>query len=597
MSRPTDWYDVFGFGDPTPGEPWEIRQVARRWSDVADDAEYAETTLRGLLGDDAAVTWIGQAGDNFRTRSSDLPDQLRKVKDSYRLASEAMYWWAGRLEHHQSGADTQLQRGREAKSDLASAQSKLSSAEGQVDGARNDPGLTGLTPTPEQVQAAQDRMRAADAARSAAQGLVDNAQARLDAAKALAADAGEARRSDGREAASRVRSAADAGLAPRSRWERFKDGLADAWSVLVTIAKVVVAVLGVIVLFIGGPLAWVVLAAALIVLADTLMKYANGEGSLWDVAFAALDCIPGFKGLTTLAALSTAFKSGGLLAAGAHLAGAVKTAVVGLAQTAAILRRGFVPGVQGAVRILGSEGALALPQLRTTVMDIAHGFVSIDNQISGVAARAREWQGSGAFPGIDDYRNVTLETGTTIEVGFPGISNYAAPGGNAAAHGNSAPDVWEGLQVGPNVHDYRGSVVEIQVNNPVPAATGETLANPQYGAGGTQQYFLDIKEGLSSGDLSIIDASGNPIDLTGVPAGEINSELAKLDAAGNLGKVNLTDADNPRPDITYQDEVRHNPDRFRAPDLGQLNIDVQLQQSLGSIARVFQGSGYYGGPR
>ena len=50
-------------------------------------------------------------------------------------------------------------------------------------------------------------------------------------------------------------------------------------------------------------LAWVVFAAALLVLADTIMKYMQDRASLWDVAFSALACIPGVKGLTTLAAL------------------------------------------------------------------------------------------------------------------------------------------------------------------------------------------------------------------------------------------------------------------------------------------------------
>ncbi|WP_258037363.1 DUF6531 domain-containing protein, partial [Streptomyces sp. SM14] len=68
------------------------------------------------------------------------------------------------------------------------------------------------------------------------------------------------------------------------------------------------AVLGVVVMIIGGPLAWVVLAAALIVLADTLIDYANGNASLWDVGFAMLDCIPGFKGLTSLAGLAGGVK-------------------------------------------------------------------------------------------------------------------------------------------------------------------------------------------------------------------------------------------------------------------------------------------------
>ena len=51
--------------------------------------------------------------------------------------------------------------------------------------------------------------------------------------------------------------------------------------------------LGIVALIIGGPiLGAIVLIAALVVLADTLNKYAKGQASLWDVAFAALDCIP-----------------------------------------------------------------------------------------------------------------------------------------------------------------------------------------------------------------------------------------------------------------------------------------------------------------
>ncbi|WP_131745049.1 hypothetical protein [Frankia sp. Cppng1_Ct_nod] len=57
-------------------------------------------------------------------------------------------------------------------------------------------------------------------------------------------------------------------------------------------------------LVIGGPLAWVVLAAALVVLADTLVGYGNGRASFWDVGFALLGCIPGAKGLTTVGGLA-----------------------------------------------------------------------------------------------------------------------------------------------------------------------------------------------------------------------------------------------------------------------------------------------------
>ncbi|MEU9736552.1 DUF6531 domain-containing protein, partial [Streptomyces sp. NPDC048002] len=65
---------------------------------------------------------------------------------------------------------------------------------------------------------------------------------------------------------------------------------------------------------IGGPiLAAIVLVAALVLLADTLYKYSQGRASLWDVAFAALECIPGVKGITTLGRLAKGAKELGKL--------------------------------------------------------------------------------------------------------------------------------------------------------------------------------------------------------------------------------------------------------------------------------------------
>jgi hypothetical protein len=75
----------------------------------------------------------------------------------------------------------------------------------------------------------------------------------------------------------------------------------------------------------------VVFAAALVLLADAIMKYMNGEGSLWDVAWAALGAIPGTKGLTTLAALRNAFRTGGALVATAHVLSAGRTALTQMA--------------------------------------------------------------------------------------------------------------------------------------------------------------------------------------------------------------------------------------------------------------------------
>ncbi|MEU1017137.1 RHS repeat-associated core domain-containing protein, partial [Streptomyces sp. NPDC005898] len=68
-------------------------------------------------------------------------------------------------------------------------------------------------------------------------------------------------------------------------------------------------------MIVGGPiLAAIVIVAGAIVLADTLNKYRKGQAGLMDVAFAAMDCVPGMKGITTAAKLAKGMKGlkGGL---------------------------------------------------------------------------------------------------------------------------------------------------------------------------------------------------------------------------------------------------------------------------------------------
>ena len=362
MTRPSDWDAVFGISDPTPGDPWSIRSMQRSWSELADDAERAESKLRQLLGDEAISGWIGEGGNAFRDKTYDLPDQLGKCHRSYRLAADALLTWASRLETHQGDADRALVQGRAAKADLDAASSSVTSASGSdvlafLERYADTPPPASVTPPSEEA------IRTARARLSSAQSAQHGAQSRLDAARQLALDAGSLREEDGRTAARAVREASDAGIPERSRWEKFKDWAADAWDIIVEICKIVVLVLGVVALIIGGPLAWVVFAAALLVLADTIMKYLKGEASLWDVALAALACIPCTKGLTTLSELSAAFRSGGMLGAGAHILGAGKTALV---EMAAALR-----GVGGrlALRLMSGEtlAGARISDLATTV--------------------------------------------------------------------------------------------------------------------------------------------------------------------------------------------------------------------------------------
>jgi hypothetical protein len=369
VSRPADWWVLDLDRDPVPGSPQAIRAMARSWSGLADDAEYAETRVRQLMGDGAIGAWIGEAGEAFRSKTGELPEQLGKCKSSYRLASEALSWWADRLAVHQGDADAALVKGRAAHADLEHAKAQASAASAGLhaasgssvlaDAARyatSPPVDSSLVPTPAQVSAARHRLAAAQAASAAADAAVTAAQSRLDHARALALDAAALRDGDARRTADRIHEAADAGIPERSRWDKLKDWAAEAWHVIITVAKVVVAVLGVIALIIGGPLAWVVFAAALLILADTIMKYMQGKASLWEVALAALMCIPGTKGLTSLAELSAAFKAGGALGALAHIGGAARTAIVEMA--AAV--RSLGPALSTNARIFVADGMLVL---------------------------------------------------------------------------------------------------------------------------------------------------------------------------------------------------------------------------------------------
>ncbi|MFJ9703570.1 DUF6531 domain-containing protein, partial [Streptomyces sp. NPDC101234] len=164
-------------------------------------------------------------------------------------------------------------------------------------------------PDEAKVRAATRDVQSAKSAHTKAQSDVTSAQSALDAAKKMAEDARKMRDDAAGEAKRKIDEASDAGIPNRHWWQDVGHWFEDNWDTIVTVCKVVVAVVGIIAMIIGGPiLGAIVLVAALVVLADTLYKYSKGQASLWDVAFAALDCIPGGKGITSLGKLAKGFK-------------------------------------------------------------------------------------------------------------------------------------------------------------------------------------------------------------------------------------------------------------------------------------------------
>ncbi|MGF7234473.1 MAG: hypothetical protein ACQSGP_05885, partial [Frankia sp.] len=194
---------------------------------------------------------------------------------------------------------------------------------------------------------------------------VGEAQGDLDAARRLALAAKGLRETAEDTATRDLHAASDAGIHNKKWWQKLGDALAKGWHILVQVAKIVVLVLGIVALIIGGPLAWIVFAAALIVLADTLIKYAQGKASLWDVALAALACIPMTKGLTSLGEIATVLREGEgalgvarLIAVGARgqLADMI-TGIRGLGRGLTTVVKGLPDALSNSIRLVEAAGA------------------------------------------------------------------------------------------------------------------------------------------------------------------------------------------------------------------------------------------------
>ncbi|WP_190232860.1 toxin glutamine deamidase domain-containing protein [Streptomyces avicenniae] len=335
VARPYDWSPVGMDSDPTPGDPDEVRNLAEELQEFSDTVDEALGRVRGLASDRAMQDWAGLSAEAFRSEFDGVPGNLTKLRDSYDLCAQALQTYWPRLQTAQGQADRALDRAIAAQADLASAQGSLGDAQSWVSRAGDEAerlqreGERDNAPPPDEadVRAATRDRQAADAAREAAQARVDAAQDSLDAARELARQAREMREEAAREAARDIDEASDAGIQNRKWWQDAVHWVTENWDTIVDVCKVIVAVLGVVVMIIGGPLALIVLAAALVVLADTLIDYAQGRATLWDVAFAALDCIPGMKGLTTLGGLARGLRGG------------IRAARGGLRSLAAAVRR------------------------------------------------------------------------------------------------------------------------------------------------------------------------------------------------------------------------------------------------------------------
>ncbi|MFI6490636.1 putative T7SS-secreted protein [Streptomyces sp. NPDC050564] len=323
-----------------------MKKLAGSLHDFADDVSHVLRDIKGMANEDAVLKWAGKTADSFTAEFEDVPGKLKKLKKSYDIAGDALASYWPDLEEAQGKADKALRDGRKAHAELSTAQTALSGANDWVrtatakaDSYDPDKNHGKDVPKPDEadVRRATRNAQHAKEKQTAAQNDVDTAQHALDAAKKLAAHAKGLREDAARRTVKKLHEASDAGIHNRHWWEEVTDWVSDHWDEIVTVCKWVVTIVGIIVMIVGGPLGWLVFAAALVVLADTIRKMLNGQAGWGDLVWALLDCIPATKGFTSLAKIGKLWKAGGLRAFGA---GALKGIGGGLKNFANGIRSG-----------------------------------------------------------------------------------------------------------------------------------------------------------------------------------------------------------------------------------------------------------------
>ncbi|RZB17821.1 DUF3990 domain-containing protein [Streptomyces sp. F001] len=538
--RPRDWDPLDLDKDPTPGDPQRVRSLAKYLHDFADDVSDALRLVKGMADEDAVLSWAGKSAAVFKEEFSGVPKNLKKLKKSYELCGDALAAYWPKLERAQALADRALAKAREARQDLSSAQSRLASADSWVtraskeaDKYKDDPSgrrSDGDKPDEAKVRAATRDVQHAKSAQTSAQSDVSAAQDALAAAKKMAEDARKMRDEAAREAKQKIDEASDAGIQNRSWWEEVGDWVSDNWDTIVAVCKVVVAVLGIVVMIIGGPiLGAIVLVAALVVLADTLYKYSKGQASLWDVGLAALDCIPGMKGLTTLGGLAKGLKALGK--------GGLKGMAMGV--------RGLGPRLKGLGRQMknlftcGDPIDMATGQMVMSITDVALPGVLplVIERSHRTGVKAGRWFGP-SWTSTLDQRLLIDDDGIRF-VGADGtVLYYAIPEPGEPMRpipGPNWPLSWDGSPGG-----------EITVRQP---DTGTTLRFRKTSDGRATEVPL----------VGVVDRNGNTVDVhyatDGSPSELVHHGGYRVGVTTKSGRVTalslLSAPDQPRL-LTYE---------------------------------------------
>ncbi|MEE0675880.1 MAG: hypothetical protein UCN61_08480 [Ruminococcus sp.] len=302
-------------------------------------------------------------------------------------------------------------------------------------------------------------------------------------------------------------------------FEHICDGLQTAgewckehWKLIVTVVIVVVAVV-LLCTGVGSGLGAVLLAGACwgAIMGACIGGVAGGIGSMMNGG----SFLSGFEDGAFSGAIGGAI--GGAVSAG--LGAAIGPA---LTFTGSIVRGAAIGAASSGVSNMGVSTINYLIENKTLE---GSGNVIISSGISGIisggitggimgaltfqspSSTAQSWQGSDDYPGIDNYKDITVRKGTVLYRGEPNGSEYFTTLDAVEGSGRNAQTLFEGLQVKPHdVYGYRGEVSGYMFTKNVTGGYGITSANPQYGSGGLPQIFIpNIKKLIEKGILIKVD--------------------------------------------------------------------------------------------
>ncbi|MFJ6217300.1 hypothetical protein ACIQGZ_28805 [Streptomyces sp. NPDC092296] len=111
--RPADWSAIGLGGDPTPGDPDRIEEVARSLGDLGRVAREIDDELNAVLDKTGGGAFVGQTADALRDKiSGPLRGFVQSVAEAFESSARALTDYAGVLRDQQWRADNALDQGR-----------------------------------------------------------------------------------------------------------------------------------------------------------------------------------------------------------------------------------------------------------------------------------------------------------------------------------------------------------------------------------------------------------------------------------------------------------------------------------------------------